>query len=255
MARYANTSSYRRSQRARRSRFRKRTRGKFSLKKTVKRILNKTTETKYYDLASENEQLYHNVGRSAGALVPTTQYSDPTFFNPWADIPPGTGRANRVGDKITPISMNLKIWLSNKKDRFNLNYRIIIARMPKAIGAALTTSSNIYIFQAAQLGATGNTMVLPIDHDKGIKPYYDRIHRINNFTNWVDAASQKEMSKIVKIKIKRKKANTIIYDSVSQNIVNSPLALYIIPYDSYGTLVTDNVASYSFHTRMYYKDT
>ena len=65
----------------------------------------------------------------------------------------------------------------------------------------------------------------------------------------------KECHKLVKIKIKSKKSSTIIFDSVSQNIVNSPLAMFIIPYDSYGTLVTDNVASYSFHTRMYYKDT
>ncbi len=66
--------------------------------------------------------------------------------------------------------MNLKIWLANKLDRPNLMYRIIIARMPKAIGTVYTTRSNVNIFQAVQLGNTGNKMVLPVDHDKGIKP-------------------------------------------------------------------------------------
>jgi hypothetical protein len=32
--------------------------------------------------------------------------SDPTFFNPWSDIPPGTGHTNRVVDKIQPVSMS-----------------------------------------------------------------------------------------------------------------------------------------------------
>jgi len=191
---------------------------------------------------------------SGGIVNPTTIFSNPTFFNPWSDIPPGTGRANRVGDKITPLSMSLKLWIANKKDRFNVMYRVIIARMPKAIGGTLTTSSNVDIFQAAQLGASGNNMILPVDHDKGIKPYYDRTFTIYNSANWIDSNSQKEKARLIKIKIKRKKASNIVFDSVSQNIVNSPLALYVIPYDAYGTLETDNIASYSFHTRMYYKD-
>jgi hypothetical protein len=97
-------------------------------------------------------------------------------------------------------------------------------------------------------------MVLPVDHDKGIKPYYDRVIAIKNGFFWDSAAGHRESTKLLRIKIKRKKANTIIYDSASQFIVNSPLSLYIIPYDAYGTLITDNIASYSFHCRMYYKD-
>jgi len=254
MPRYANTSSYRRSQRARRSRFRKRTRGKYSLKKTVKRILNKNTETKYYDIAGENQQLYHNTGTNPTFPTSTT-WGDPTFFNPWADIPPGTGRANRIGDKIIPLSMTLKLWLANKLDRPNVMFRVIITRMPKSIGTVYTTSSNVNIFQGSQLGSTGNTMVLPVDHDKGIKPYYDRTFNLQiGYTYAPTTAAGRECHKLVKLKIKRKSSNAVVYDSAGQNIINSPLAMYIIPYDSYGTLVTDNIASYAFHARLYYKD-
>jgi len=124
--------------------------------------------------------------------------------------------------------------------------------MPKAIGTVYTTSANVNIFQDAQLGATGNCMVLPVDHDKGIKPYYDKVIALQRAPPW--GADGKEIAKLVRLKIKRKQSNAIIYDSASQNIVNSPLSLYIIPYDAYGTLITDNIASYSFHCRMYYKD-
>ena len=250
MARYANTSSYRRSQKKRR--FRKRARGKYSLKKTVKRILNKQTETKYFDIAGENLQLYHNVGQSGGLALATPIYSDPTFFNPWADIPPGTGRANRIGDKITPLCMKLTIWLANKLTRPNLIYRIIVAKLPKSYNAITTTASSLLPFQYAQLGATGNVMILPIDHDKGIKPYYDKHHYILGQTP--QYGDGKEIHKVVNIKIRRKNARQIVFDSATQLIVNSPLALYVFAYDSYGTLVTDNVASYSYTARMYYKD-
>ena len=252
---YANTSSYRRSQKKRR--FRKRARGKYSLKKTVKRILNKQTETKYFDVAGENLELYHNVGQSGGVALATQRYSDPTFFNPWSDIPPGTGRANRIGDKITPLCMTLRLWLANKADRPAVMYRIIIAKLPKSYNNITTTSSSILPFQFAQLGATGNVMCLPIDHDKGIKPYYDRTFNMQAtmaaFSGSITGNS-KEQHKLIKIKIRRKRASPIVYDSSTQLIVNSPLALYVFPYDSYGSLVTDNIASYSYTARMYYKD-
>ena len=247
MARYKKKRSFRKS-------YKRKTRGKSSLKKTIRRVLNRQTETKYFDLAVENVDVYHNVGPSPILPLPTaTARSDPTFFNPWSDIPPGTGRANRIGDKIRPVSMQIKIWLANKLDRPNIMYRIMVVRMPKAIGTTSTTSSNVYPFQAAQLGGTGNSMILPLDHDRGVRAYYDRV--VNLQIGKTQAGSNdKEIHKLVRISLRRK-SNVITFDSAAQNIVNSPLALYIIPYDSFGTLVTDIVASYSYHVRMNYKDT
>jgi len=68
------------------------------LKTAVQSILDKNTESKYYDVSDENVQVYHNIGRTGGAVT-TIPYSDNTFFNPWADIPQGPGRANRIGDQ------------------------------------------------------------------------------------------------------------------------------------------------------------
>ena len=137
-------------------------------------------------------------------------------------------------------------------------FRIIITRMPKSIGNTITNSSNVNLFQLSQLRACGNAMILPIDHDKGIKPYYDRVHNITNQDpetfNGSITVSVKEKHTNIKITLHRKKANTIIFDSTTQNIVNVPLSMYIIPYDSYGTLVTDNITSYTYSMCMYYKD-
>ncbi len=126
--------------------------------------------------------------------------------------------------------------------------------MPKSIGTVYTTSSNVNIFQGTQLGNTGNNLIRPLDHDKGIKAYYDRVHRNEMGFSNNTSDGPVECHRLIKLKIKRKNASTIVYDSATQNIINSPLALFIIAYDSYGTLVTDNIASYSFHARLYYKD-
>ena len=71
LARYANTSSYLRSQKRL---FRNSRRTKFSrkrgLKQTIHRVLNKQVETKFLDFGVENLQLYHNYGFSV--VDPTT---------------------------------------------------------------------------------------------------------------------------------------------------------------------------------------
>jgi hypothetical protein len=218
--------------------------------------MNKATETKFFDIAVENAQLYHNIGyHTTTPTVLSVPSSDSTFFNPWADIPAGTGRANRIGDKITPLSMNLKIWLANKADRPNVMYRVIVVRCPKSFGTTIMNYNNIYPFQLSQIGTTGNCMVLPLDYDKGFKPYYDRVFNVQaGFSTLWGNTSGKEVHKIINLKIKRRSRNSIVFDSSDGRIVNNPLALYIIPYDSYGTLITDNIASYSYYCRMYYKD-
>ena len=235
----------------------KKTRGKrTNLKKTIKRILYKNVETKYYDIADENVQLYHNAGRAPGTAT-TSIWSDSNFFNPWSDIPAGTGRANRIGDKIRPVSMSIKIWLANKLDRPNVMYRIIICKVPKTVNGTAVNSNNTYPFQLAQLGVTGNTMVLPLDSDRGFKAYYDKTFNLQTgysagLTGSTPAG--KECHKLVKIHLTRKSQSLVVYDSASQNITNNPLLMYILPYDSYGSLTTDNIASCSYHVRMRYKD-
>ncbi len=68
------------------------------------------------------------------------------------------------------------------------------------------------------------------------------------------SATGNEAHSLVNIWLKRKGAHPLVYNQGTNNIINSPLLLYIIPYDSYGTLITDNIASSAFHYRLYYKD-
>jgi len=211
-------------------------------------------ETKYFDVALENLQLYHNLGCSPnppGVLIPVNVTSVGAWFNPWGLIDRGTDRFNRIGEEIMPRGISIKMYLANKTDRPNTMIRVIVASLPKLVGTTVTT--NVFDpFQISNSGVNGNNMIWPADKDEGVKFLYDKIHRIgvqNSNPNYI----QREATKVIKLWIKSK-GRKVTYATFTQNIVNRPLAVYVIPYEQYSTLTTDNVASMAGMLRMYYKD-
>ena len=195
----------------------KSTRRRQSFKTRVKKVLMKNSETKYYDIATENRQLYHNLGGN-GVTIPLSVTSLTPWFNPWLNIQNGPERGQRIGDKITPIGMSLKIYLANKFDRSQAMIRLIVAVLPKLIGTTITTEQ--------------------FDPFRGI----------------VNGGSGRELQTVIKLWIKRKNSRNIVFNTVDNTIINKPLAIYAIPYEQYSTLTTDNISSLAGVMRMYYKD-
>ena len=205
-----------------------------------------------FTIQDENVQLYHNLGSSNANVSGLIQ-----LFNPWADIVKGSNSYQRIGDCITPRGMAIRLWLATKLDRPNVMFRILVVRVPKMLGGVAVTNSNIQLFGQSHLGACGNNLLQSLDSDRGIKAYYDKVISIERGASGGGAGgitSGKECHKIVKLWIKRKNARDITYDSQMSIIVNNPLVVYVIPYDSYGTLTTDNIASCAYCAKLYYKD-
>lgn len=248
-------SRSRRTFRSRRGKYSRRTGRSFQAR--VRKVLMKAAETKYQDIAFENRQLYHNLGSEPnppGVVIPVNVTSSSDWFNPWATITQGTARNQRIGDKITPRGMALKIYLANKSDRPNTMYRLIVAVLPKVVTTNITT--NVFDpFQISTLGASGNNMVLPSDQDLGVKFLYDKIHRVGSQDPLLQA-SVKEQTKVIKLWIKRKRSRPITFSGplIGSTIINKPLAIYCLPYEQYSTLTTDRVGSWSGYMRMYFKD-
>jgi len=215
----------------------------------------KAAETKYQDIGFENRQLYHNLGSEPsppGVVIPVNVTSSSDWFNPWSTIIQGTRRNERIGDKITPRGMSLKIYLAAKLDRPHTMFRIIVAILPKELAGTVTT--NVFDpFQIPNVGTLGNNMLFPPDTDEGVKFLYDKIHKItpNGFQSGQYA---KENTKTVRLWIKRKRSNPIVFNTFGAAIVNKPLAVYCIPYEQYSTLTTDRCGSWAGFMRMYYKD-
>lgn len=220
-----------------------------NFKARVKSVLLRTAETKMKDLATENVQLYHNLGAQVLGFPPTTVTSINTFFNPWATITTGTLRSERIGDKITPRGMSIKFWYANKGDRPNCMFRVILASLPKEYAGQVVGNA----FNPFQTGPIGNSMVLHPDNDVGVKFLYDKIYRPSGASSGV-TPNEKEQTKAFKIWIKPKKAGKITYMQNLAAITSNPLALFVLPYEQYSTATTSNVASVTVWMRMYYKD-
>lgn len=235
-----------------------RRRGARKFQRRVKKAVLRTAETKFSDLTFENRQLYHNLGSEPsppGVVIPVNVTSSSDWFNPWSKIPRGTARFERIGDRITPRGMSIKLYLANKDDRPNTMYRVIVAVLPKEVNGSVTT--NVFDpFQVGNIGAIGNNMILPADHDIGVKFLYDRIIRLPQDPGVYGPGARKEFTKVVRLWIKSKRSRQVVYSGVtgSTQIVNKPLAVYCIPYEQYSTLTTDKVGSWAGHMRMYYKD-
>ncbi len=237
---------------SRRGKFSRRV-GRRTFQSRVRKVIMKTAETKYYDIGVQDNQLYHNLGHGVGLVPPTGVESLPALFNPWALIEKGTDRMDRIGDKITPRGMSLKMFLANKADRVNTCIRIIVAILPKTTDGGAITTYAYNPFQIANYGVMNNNILLPADKDKGVKFLYDKVHRMapQQFNHFNEG---KEYTKVIKLWIRRKRSRDIVFSTYTQNIVNKPLAVYAIPYEQFGTLQTANVASVTSLMRLYYKD-
>ena len=129
----------------------------------VKKVLMRVAETKNYNIANENQQLYHNTGTSGFSFV------GPILFNPWRGIPLGTNNHQRIGDEVYPRGMKMRLWMANKLDRPNIYYRVIVAILPKQYNGLTVSAGSIDIGRSFQQGANGNYLTMPIDVEKGIK--------------------------------------------------------------------------------------
>lgn len=204
-------------------------------------MIKKDQETKYYLIQYENTQLYHDV-------------TSVVQIDPWQHIVKGTGRNQRIGEDINCIGMKIKFWIANKLDRPNLLYRCIIGFFPRCINGTVLTGANVasYVYAQVDLGNGANPMIMLKNQDNGVKWVYDRVWRHEKGVSGTAAGVNKECHFTKKIWINMK-GRQLKYAGASLPQGYVPVIL-LEPYDSQGTLITDNVASYAYQVSLYYKD-
>jgi len=237
--------------------YRKKTPGRYNRRKTgrsfqarVKRVIMKTTELHYATSYNENLNLYHDVGYGAG---PTTSQKA-ILFNPWVNITKGDTISQRTGDEIIARGMKVRLWLANKLDRPNVLYRVMVVVLPKYYGGALTTGDNVDLFQTN----SGNNTMCALPKREGFKVLYDKIVPLEaHYSRGVGAetatTSFKEAHKFKQFYIKSKKGSKLKWME-DGTLANRPMAFYVIPYDSFGTLQTDNIGSCCFAYSLFFRD-
>lgn len=212
---------------------------KGSLIKLIKRITLKTNETKYGSINAENQQLYHN-GGTAGTynqlqnLLATAQ---------------NTNQGSRIGDKINAKGLSIHLWISNKLDRPNVMYRILVYTCPFD---QYNVASPSGFFQ----GLHANKMIDYVNTDKYKLIFTKTLQPLSGDYSLESGATNKEHSRQLKIYIPLRN-KLITYGTDGGTVPNNQsniLCMGIIAYDAYGSLTSDNIASFSYVTKFYFKD-
>lgn len=215
-----------------------------SLTSMVKNVALAQTETKRSTRSVENQQLRHN----------TTYYIDNLLKTEQGDTNPSSNSTvnNRVGNEVVARGLGIKLWISNKVDRPNVMYKVFVIRHPTRL---ISTGMTDAIFWQGTDGL-GGQMNRMIDHVAG-----NRVTILKSFTfqptkeaNYSQNPEKFEKSRLLDFYIPLK--NKKIWYNTDNGIVPSfsDIALAIVPYDAYGTLTTDILASFAYNIRFYFKD-
>lgn len=215
--------------------------GLTKLKTQMKTIALRQCETKVANDTAENLQLTHNGTYYKGAFFGTNQgVNDSEGFT--------SSNRVRIGDEIIARGLKLKWWVSNKTDRPNVMYDIYVFYYN-----TLDTLTNSVFWRGTD--GQGGTMNRMLDN-----PNPERIKVLKKIK--VTAKSQfyavpphgKEHSQFRECYISfNNKKVTYRRDSATQP-KGWDVGFAIVPYDSYGTLVTDNIASFAWSSTFYFKD-
>lgn len=200
--------------------------------KTVRRIAKDVamsiTEKKAFGFMEENQQLFHNL---------------PMYLPKWLNCSQGIGDPNdlvnrdaRIGDELYLKSINIKLWLSNKFDRPNCMYKVFLFWYDT--GTVLTDLVCFFTQTNKMLDRYNNEQISMIDQQ----------------TIFSGAEySGKEHSYLCTMK-GNWKGKKIIYNEGGTTPKKRDIGLAVVCYDAFGTLTTDNIASFAYNGLIKFAD-
>jgi len=214
---------------------------KQSLVKLIKSVSLKACETKHTHSIVENTNLFHNVPLLDVAALNTSQSVN--------DDNTGTQNlAARIGDEVVARGISYKFWFANKIDRPNVMYKIVFFKYKSAVGLNLPEP---YYAQG-----TSNFMIRDLNTEKfkiikvikfNLQTAGQRIITIGGAL----AGAEGHVAKSVWLPLNNKK---IKYENGSGIAQFEDYGFSIVAYDSFGTLTTDNIASFAYSRKFYFKD-
>ncbi len=199
---------------------------KSEVKTLAKNTLMKTAENKKFGFIEENLQLYHN---------------KPYYLANWLSCKEGTaddddtqaGRLVRIGDEIYLRNINIRLWLSNKADRPNVMYKAYLFWYDAP--STLTDALCFFTQTNKMLDRINNERISIID-SKTIFPG----------ENFSVTPTLREHSYLCTLNGSWK-GKKITYDEGGAVPKKRDIGLLVVCYDAFGTLQTDNIASFAYN--------
>ncbi len=204
--------------------------------KTVRKIAKKTVmgiaETKHIGKNTENVQLFHNKALYLENLLNSAQGVE--------DPDNQSTNKGRVGDEIQLTNCNIKFWLSNKLDRPNCMYRLLMFWYDSSV----TLSDAVCFFTQTNkmLDRPDNEQISIIDQKY-----------IFSGPMYLNGTEKFERSQLATLN-GRWKGRKITYNEGGDVPKKRTIGVCLVVYDAYGTLQTDNIASCAHNYQISYKD-
>ncbi len=207
------------------------------VKKIVTAEIDEAIEDKGFTIGAENLQLYHNKPFYISKLVKAIQVGN-------LDGDQGTGINGdpkcRIADQIEVKNINVRLWLSNKLDRPNVMYKGVLFWYP--VGVA---PSDPEVFK------TQSNKMLDRYNNKNIRIIDQFVLRSQQM---YDNGTEKWEHSYLTSFNKNYKAKKVQYDGLSGDPKKMDLGFAIVCYDAYGTLQTDNIASFAWQMELTFQD-
>lgn len=201
------------------------------VKKIARSVAHSMCEKKHFTWLDENKQLIHNKGDYTENFLSCKQGVE--------DNELGTSgtQINRIGDEIMLKDITIRLWVSNKADRPNVMYKAFLFWYDP--DATLNDGYSFFSAQNKMLDRI-NTEVLSIVDSKVIFSQ-------NNYS------PDHERSQLCTLK-GRWKGKKIKYDEAGTVPKFKTLGMCVVCYDAFGTLQTDNIASYAYNATIGFID-
>lgn len=212
-----------------------------SIRGQVMSVMKSMSESKFKAITLENFQLYHNAGGLSGPVV----YGDLLR----TDV--GSTQNQRTGDSVFASYLKLRLWMSNKTDRPNVLYRVMVINAPPDQANVASPTPSIW------KGINGNHIIDFINSDIYSTVYDKTLENHVGDMSLETASNQKECSITHEftVSLNRKVSyQTDVSGTPIPKFQQDCLCLVVIPYDAYGTLITDNIASLAVSGIFVYKD-
>lgn len=217
------------------------------MKKIAQEVFDEEVEDKAFVYTNENIQLDHNkpvyVSKFLSDIEQGVLDGDSSTG--------GIGKTTiRIGDEIQLKNINIRLWLSNKLDRPNVMYKGALYWYPVGI-----PPSDALIFKTQS-----NKMLDRYDRDniKVLDTFI--VKSTNNYAQptyypvgGTVAVLGKEHSYLATLN-KSYKNKKIKYDKNGIQPKGWNLGISVVCYDAYGTLQSDNIASFAYQSLITFQD-
>lgn len=205
----------------------------------IKKITLKQNELKYVDYSHGKTELYHNIHNGLG--INLLQYGPVQ----------GDGDAQRIGNEVMLSGVKLTFMFYSKQDRPNTKFRVIIYSAPFAAFQPQSQYSTLFD------DVTGNVMIDGMDKDavkvhKSMMIYPKNISA--NLKYEVDSFNTSEVTTFRKVWVPYRTKLKYLNDTSTSELTNRTFYALVMAYDTYGTLVTDNIGAVQCWQRMFYRD-